>query len=232
MLRSKKRRLQRCLYCFWHRACQHVMCPPRHTLCSSRPSASRKPLDPTCHCVWHQLARRCCPAMRTQTKQMLLGTSLLAHSLKQCPCPSISAKCDHSLCRTGACSMPSPNLQQCTWYVGQQARMPPGLTLAASLWRQLFPQNGTLSGINRPAMSRSVVDFPVPEPPIMPTASPRRTLMLVPRRICFLPKDLCTLCSSMRTSACKSAGEAAAVVGCLTSPGAIAVVCSSSADRQ
>ena len=121
MLRSKKRRLQRCLYCFWHRACQHVMCPPRHTLCSSRPSASRKPLDPTCHCVWHQLARRCCPAMRTQTKQMLLGTSLLAHSLKQCPCPSISAKCDHSLCRTGACSMPSPNLQQCTWYVGQQA---------------------------------------------------------------------------------------------------------------
>ena len=81
-------------------------------------------------------------------------------------------------------------------------------------------------------MSRRVVDFPVPEPPMMPTASPRRTLMLVPRRICFLPKDLCTLCSSMRTSASKSSGEAAAVVGWLTSPGTSAVVCSSSAERQ
>ena len=34
----------------------------------------------------------------------------------------------------------------------------------------------TLSGASRPAIRRSVVDFPVPEPPMMPTASPRRTL--------------------------------------------------------
>ena len=85
----------------------------------------------------------------------------------------------------------------------------------------------TLSGISSPAITRKVVDLPVPEPPMMPTASPRRILMLLPRRICFLPKDLCTLRSSISTSASGSGGEAAAVVGDFSSAGVIAAACKS-----
>lgn len=58
----------------------------------------------------------------------------------------------------------------------------------------------TLSGATRPAMRRSVVDLPVPEPPMMPTASPRRILKLTPRSTSLEPKDLCTSRSSMTTS--------------------------------
>ncbi len=39
-------------------------------------------------------------------------------------------------------------------------------------------------------MIRSVVDLPVPEPPMMPTASPLRIVMLAPRKMGLLPKDL------------------------------------------
>ena len=39
-------------------------------------------------------------------------------------------------------------------------------------------------------MSRNVVLLPVPEPPMIPTASPRLMVMLTPRRIFLLPKDL------------------------------------------
>ena len=51
-------------------------------------------------------------------------------------------------------------------------------------------------------MSLKVVLFPVPDPPMMPTASPRLMVMLTPFRIFLLPKDLCTSFSSIRTSSC------------------------------
>ena len=54
------------------------------------------------------------------------------------------------------------------------------------------------SGASKPAISRSVVDLPVPLPPMMPTASPRRMVMVASRRICLEPNDLETLMSSMR----------------------------------
>lgn len=50
--------------------------------------------------------------------------------------------------------------------------------------------NRTESGISKPAMIRRVVDLPVPEPPMMPTASPLRMVMFAPRRIALLPNDL------------------------------------------
>ena len=72
---------------------------------------------------------------------------------------------------------------------------------------QQAPQGGgrpgkvvhTQSGAMRPAIRRSVVDLPEPEPPMMPTASPRLTVMLEPRSTRFLPNDLCTLRSSIST---------------------------------
>lgn len=51
-------------------------------------------------------------------------------------------------------------------------------------------------------MSRNVVLLPVPEPPMIPTASPRLMVMLTPCRIFLLPKDLWTSFSSIRTSSC------------------------------
>ncbi len=51
-------------------------------------------------------------------------------------------------------------------------------------------------------MSRSMVLLPVPEPPMIPTASPRLMVMLTPCRIFLLPKDLWTSFSSMSTSVC------------------------------
>ena len=51
-------------------------------------------------------------------------------------------------------------------------------------------------------MSRNVVLLPVPEPPMIPTASPRLMVMLTPCRIFLLPKDLWTSLSSIRTSSC------------------------------
>ena len=48
----------------------------------------------------------------------------------------------------------------------------------------------TASGINKPAMIRRVVDFPVPEPPMIPTASPLRMVMFAPRKMALLPNDL------------------------------------------
>ena len=64
-------------------------------------------------------------------------------------------------------------------------------------------------------MIRSVVDLPVPEPPMMPTASPLLTLIFAPRSIGLLPKDLCTFRNSMRTSlAADSVLEDADVLAC------------------
>ena len=60
----------------------------------------------------------------------------------------------------------------------------------------------TLSGARSPAISRNVVLFPVPEPPIMPTASPLLMVMLTPFKIFLLPNDLWTSLSSMSTSSC------------------------------
>lgn len=51
-------------------------------------------------------------------------------------------------------------------------------------------------------MSRSVVLFPVPEPPMMPTASPLLMVMLTPCKIFLLPNDLWTSLSSIRISSC------------------------------
>ena len=58
-----------------------------------------------------------------------------------------------------------------------------------------------MSGINKPAMILRVVDLPVPEPPIIPTASPLRIVIFAPLRMALLPKDLNTFFISMRTSA-------------------------------
>ena len=51
-------------------------------------------------------------------------------------------------------------------------------------------------------MSLKVVLFPVPDPPMIPTASPLLMVMLTPFRIFLLPKDLCTSFSSIKTSSC------------------------------
>mmetsp|Transcript_24339 Transcript_24339/g.63213 ORF Transcript_24339/g.63213 Transcript_24339/m.63213 type:complete len:291 (+) Transcript_24339:369-1241(+) len=63
-----------------------------------------------------------------------------------------------------------------------------------------FTSTCPASGVSRPASRRSVVDFPVPEAPMTPTASPRRILKEQPRRIRLLPKALCTSRSSSSTS--------------------------------
>ena len=64
--------------------------------------------------------------------------------------------------------------------------------ITAKQWEMdmLKSSSHTASGINKPAMIRRVVDFPVPEPPIMPTASPLRMVMFAPRRMALLPNDL------------------------------------------
>mgnify|MGYP007096403389 CR=1 FL=1 len=50
--------------------------------------------------------------------------------------------------------------------------------------------------------------MPVPLPPMMPTASPRRMAIEASRRICLEPKDLETLMSSMSGgSSSPSSGE-------------------------
>lgn len=66
--------------------------------------------------------------------------------------------------------------------------------------RKLNARGCTESGARSPAINRRVVDFPVPEPPMIPTVSPRLILMFTPLRIFLFPKDLWTSFSSMRTS--------------------------------
>mmetsp|Transcript_69512 Transcript_69512/g.220047 ORF Transcript_69512/g.220047 Transcript_69512/m.220047 type:complete len:365 (+) Transcript_69512:2263-3357(+) len=67
---------------------------------------------------------------------------------------------------------------------------------------RFFPITRTspLSGSISPAMILRIVDLPVPEGPMMPTASPLRILNEAPCRIFFLPKALCTLTHSRSTS--------------------------------
>jgi hypothetical protein len=72
-------------------------------------------------------------------------------------------------------------------------------------------------------MIRKVVDLPVPDPPMIPTASPRRIFMLQPRRMSLEPKDFQTSRSSISTS--ESSSRAAA---CAAAPGS-ARLCDSSA---
>ena len=69
------------------------------------------------------------------------------------------------------------------------------------------------SGGMRPAARRSVVDLPVPEPPMMPTASPRLILKEAPVRTSFVPNFLWTFLNSMRTSLSLSSSIVADVEG-------------------
>mmetsp|Transcript_27175 Transcript_27175/g.45458 ORF Transcript_27175/g.45458 Transcript_27175/m.45458 type:complete len:240 (+) Transcript_27175:435-1154(+) len=57
-----------------------------------------------------------------------------------------------------------------------------------------------LSGISSPAMIFNTVLFPVPDGPMIPTASPLRILKLAPANTDLLPNDLCTSFTSMSTS--------------------------------
>ena len=59
-------------------------------------------------------------------------------------------------------------------------------------------------------MMRNTVLLPVPEDPMIPTASPRRILKLAPSSTVFFPKDFFTPRSSMSTSASSSASSSAA----------------------
>eukprot|EP00982_Pelagococcus_subviridis_P009343 30918-Pelagococcus_subviridis.AAC.58 len=56
------------------------------------------------------------------------------------------------------------------------------------------------SGASKPAMILNIVLFPVPDDPMIPTASPRRILKLAPSRTTFLPNFFFTFLSSIRTS--------------------------------
>mmetsp|Transcript_3587 Transcript_3587/g.10425 ORF Transcript_3587/g.10425 Transcript_3587/m.10425 type:complete len:174 (-) Transcript_3587:837-1358(-) len=56
--------------------------------------------------------------------------------------------------------------------------------------RTPLTKTSPLSGASRPAISRRVVLFPVPDPPMMPIACPRRTCIVAPCRMRLVPKDL------------------------------------------
>mmetsp|Transcript_1638 Transcript_1638/g.3606 ORF Transcript_1638/g.3606 Transcript_1638/m.3606 type:complete len:237 (-) Transcript_1638:364-1074(-) len=57
-----------------------------------------------------------------------------------------------------------------------------------------------LSGAMSPVMSRRTVDLPVPDGPMMPTASPRLMVKETPFRTCLLPKAFHTSRNSMMVS--------------------------------
>lgn len=71
---------------------------------------------------------------------------------------------------------------------------------ASPLRLRAVSRSHTASGVSSPARSLRVVDFPVPEAPMMPTASPRRILKEQPCRIFLLPNALWTPRSSNRIS--------------------------------
>jgi len=99
-----------------------------------------------------------------------------------------------------------------------------------SPWSESRPTRGTplmrispLSGASRPAVSRRVVLLPVPDAPMIPTASPRRILKLAPFKMRLSPKDLWTSLNSTSTSASMPVPLLLLVLGAESSRDATAV---------